>query len=68
MIRWIRPGARRPEGQARRVRIPAIARLFPTRACRIVGLFSALPPGDQRQLADLCRTLGRSLSKGAQNT
>ncbi|MEO8681048.1 MAG: MarR family transcriptional regulator [Vicinamibacterales bacterium] len=40
-----------------------IARLFPTHARRIVRLFSALTAANQRQLADLCRTLGRSVSE-----
>jgi MarR family 2-MHQ and catechol resistance regulon transcriptional repressor len=44
-----------------------IARLFPSHARRIVRLFSALSPDNQRQLADLCRTLGRSISHGAQD-
>lgn len=44
-----------------------INKLFPTHARRIVRLFSALTPDNQRQLADLCRTLGRSLSEGAQS-
>jgi MarR family transcriptional regulator, 2-MHQ and catechol-resistance regulon repressor len=40
-----------------------IARLFPEHARRIVRLFGALSPDHQRQLGDLCRALGRSLSQ-----
>ncbi len=40
-----------------------IARLFPEHARRIVRLLGALSQDDQRRLGDLCRTLGRSLSK-----
>lgn len=39
-----------------------IAGLFPAHARRITTLFSSLSAAEQRQLGDLCRTLGRSLS------
>ncbi len=39
-----------------------ITRLFPAHARRIAGIFSALSSTEQRELGDLCRTLGRSLS------
>lgn len=39
-----------------------IAGLFPAHARRITQLFSSLSATEQRQLGDLCRTLGRSLS------
>lgn len=45
-----------------------ITRIFPGHARRIVRLFSALSPDRQRQLAELCRTLGRSISEGEQDT
>ena len=40
-----------------------ITRLFPAHARRIVRLFGALSHDHQRQLGDLCRTLGRSPSQ-----
>lgn len=42
-----------------------IARLFPAHARRITNLFSALTPKQQDQLADLCRTLGKSIAEPA---
>lgn len=40
-----------------------ITRLFPAHAQRITNLFSALTPRQQDQLADLCRTLGKSVTE-----
>lgn len=40
-----------------------IAGLFPLHARRITNLFSALTPRQQDQLADLCRTLGKSIAE-----
>ena len=42
-----------------------IAGLFPAHAQRITNLFSALTAKQQDQLADLCRTLGRSIAEPA---
>ena len=39
-----------------------ITHLFPAHARRITRIFSTLSATEQRQLGDLCRTLGRSLS------
>jgi len=39
-----------------------IAGLFPAHARRITRIFSTLSATQQRQLGDLCRTLGRNLS------
>lgn len=41
-----------------------IADLFPTHARRITRLFGALSPRDQRRLAAMCKTLGRSIPQG----
>lgn len=40
-----------------------IAGLFPAHARRITSLFSALTPKQQDHLADLCRTLGKSIAE-----
>ncbi len=40
-----------------------ISALFPAHARRITALFSALSPKQQDQLADLCRTLGKSIAE-----
>lgn len=41
-----------------------IAALFPAHARRITDLFAALSPRQQRQLADGCKRLGRSVPPG----
>lgn len=41
-----------------------IERLFPKHVQRVVQIFAALSIDQQRQLAELCRTLGRSVSTG----
>jgi MarR family transcriptional regulator, 2-MHQ and catechol-resistance regulon repressor len=46
-----------PKGRTR------IRRLFPAHARRITQLFAALTAAEQRQLGDLCRTLGKQLHR-----